>query len=139
MCSSSRFWDDVSRWKEMHVLAGIGEVGMNMLICLLLLLLHLLNHIAHESASKQYRRLIELVVLVTQCTYTAGLQDQTRVIRNVLVYPPAREGSQDVTMSDYQHVVWLLNRALGLTNCMCMKSFPDVRYESIAARCYVCW
>lgn len=39
----------------------------------LLLLLNLLNHVAHESATKQDCRLIQLVMLIAQGTHTACL------------------------------------------------------------------
>lgn len=57
------------------------------LLFLTLTLLDLLNHIAHKRASKQDRRLVQIMVLVAQRAYPARFEDQTRVIRDVPPYP----------------------------------------------------
>ena len=67
---------------------------------LLILLLNLFYYITHESATKQDSWLIQLVVLVAQRAHSASFQYQAWVVRDILPYPPARERSQDMAVSN---------------------------------------
>jgi hypothetical protein len=61
--------------------------------------LRILNHITHECTTQQNRRLVQIVVLVAQRSHTTGLEDQTRVVRNVLADPKARRKCPCATTS----------------------------------------
>ena len=101
--------------------------------------LRILNNIAHESSTQQYRRLVQVVVLVAQRSHAASLEDQTWVVRNVLTDPTSCERSQEVSVCDYQHIKGLLYATLGLADRVSVETAADVGDDGVAARGDLGW
>jgi len=57
-----------------------------------------LNNITHERSTQQNSRLVQVMMLIAQRPHASGLEDQTRVIGDVLANPAARESPQEVTV-----------------------------------------
>lgn len=93
----------------------------------------LLDNITHERSAQQNRWLVQIVMLIAQRPYASGFQDQTRIIRNVLVDPPAGESSQEVAVGDDQHVEGLVHAALGLADGVLVEALADVGDDGVAA------
>lgn len=109
------------------------------------------HHVHHETASQQDSRLIDTMMFITitlsqslsfilafagnnipQCTHTASIKQHARVIRNILVDPPGRKRSQDMSMCHNQHIMRSC-LSTSLPNSIFMILLPNLRNNSIQA------
>jgi len=72
-------------------------------------------------------------MLVAQRPHASGFQDQTRVVRDVLANPTARERPQEVAVGHDQHVKGLGHAALGLADGVLVEALADVGDDGVAA------
>jgi hypothetical protein len=93
----------------------------------------LLNNITHERATQQDRRLVQIMMLIAQRSHSSSFQDQTRVIRDVLANPAARERSQEVTVGYDQHVEGLVHAAFRLADGVLVEALAYVVDNGVAA------
>jgi hypothetical protein len=93
----------------------------------------LLNNITHKRSAQQNRRLIQIVMLITQRPHSSSFEDQARVVRDILANPAARERSQEVAVGDDQHVERLVHATLGLANGVLVEALADVGDDGVAA------
>ena len=93
----------------------------------------LLNNITHKRSAQQNRRLVQVVMLITQRPHSSSFEDQARVVRDILANPAARERSQEVAVGDDQHVERLVHATLGLANGVLVEALADVGDDGVAA------
>jgi hypothetical protein len=106
----------------------------NPTLLLPLCILHgLLNNITHKRSAQQNRRLVQIVMLITQRPHSSSFEDQTRVVRDILANPAACEGSQEVAVGDDQHVEGLVHAAFGLADGVLVEALADVGDDGVAA------
>ena len=73
------------------------------------------------------------MVLITQRPHSARIQNQTRIIRNVLRDPPSRERTQDMPVRDNEDIVGFFHGAFRFANGVAVEAGPDIRYQGVEA------
>lgn len=76
---------------------------------------------------------MQRVMLVAQRAHTTGLEDQTRVGRNVRADPAARQRTQDVAVGDDEHVVRLRHAAGRPADRRGVEALADLGDEGVEA------